>query len=107
MEANPGPHPPLPVAISEGLGILVTNPEPSVVRSDRIVLQTSQAKKAALSSRLRAEGVSLSEWFQEQLELLVPEVARPSYQEIDSTIQLRNPAHVLMDLRKRDWSFQN
>lgn len=73
---------------------------------DRLVFETAKGRKEALSRALRDEGLSLSEWFQERLELLLPNSIRlPVYQEIASPDELRDASAVMKALRAVDWSF--
>lgn len=74
----------------------------------RIVLETTDQRKAALVHALSLQGESLSDWLEEQLALSLPEVDRPLPVEVSQPVSIAEIAdaeRVLTRLRKIDWSF--
>ena len=75
---------------------------------ERIILETTDQRKAALVHTLNLQGDSLTDWLEEQLALSVPEVERPLPKETVTTSsisELTNSAKVLAGLRAQDWAF--
>lgn len=73
---------------------------------ERLAFNTSKAQKETLRRILRHEGLTVSEWFQEQLEFTIGETeAKPSIRDIDDPHLLSSGRRVLSDLKKVDWSF--
>ena len=63
--------------------------------------------KRALEDLLHAEGTSLSNWVQDQLDVLAGQPELPRYAEIRDPSQLGDPRGVFEDLSHVDWSFSN
>ncbi|MER8798280.1 DNA methyltransferase [Mesorhizobium sp. M0984] len=75
---------------------------------ERIVLETSNQRKAALVRALSLQGDTLTDWLEEQIVLSVPDVERtlPLHDKLP-VIDLSNPSAVLHALKAQDWSFTN
>lgn len=73
----------------------------------RIVLETTRQRKAALVHAIDSQGATLADWLEEQLALSVPDVdrPRPSPQPIGSLAEIGDAASVLRALENQNWSF--
>ena len=76
---------------------------------ERIVLETTNERKAALVRTLDLQGDTLSDWLEEQLALSVPDVERAIPRESESTTisQIADPILVMAKLRAQNWAFTN
>lgn len=77
---------------------------------ERIVLETTDQRKAALVQTLDLQGDSLADWLEEQLTLSVPDVewAASALKFTPNTVaDLADSAKVLKALKAQDWSFTN
>lgn len=77
---------------------------------ERIVLETTDQRKAALVNTLDLQGGTLSDWLEEQLALSVPDVGRSLPVEtpaVTTIAQLDDPAKVFSALKAQDWAFTN
>jgi len=74
---------------------------------ERIVLETSNQRKAALVNTLDLQGDTLADWLQEQISLSVPEVEQtlPRPVALANSALLKDPEKVLKALKDQDWSF--
>lgn len=74
---------------------------------DRLVFETSAARKEAFDKKLEAAGLTASEWLEEQLELSLgaDEPRTPTYNEIEDTAKLRDLDQVRERLSAIDWAF--
>lgn len=70
-------------------------------KKERLVVETDAGRKEALQQLLRERGVTVSDWFEEQLDLLLTE-RRPSYGETDYGGEADDP---ISALAKIDWAF--
>lgn len=75
--------------------------------SERIVFETSPERKEALHRRLASEGLSISDWLGDQLELMLEglQVDVPLYPEITALEEIRDPSDALRSLESIDWAF--
>lgn len=74
----------------------------------RIVLETTGERKAALVSTLSLQGDTLSDWLEEQLELSVPPIERPLPRQSPTTVSdLSSSTKIIKKLKARDWAFTN
>jgi DNA modification methylase len=74
----------------------------------RIVLETTDHRKAALVSALDLQGDTLSGWLEEQLALSVPDVERTYKKELSSNrtvADIADPQKVIDALKSQDWAF--
>lgn len=79
-----------------------------IMTKERIVLETTNKRKAALVRKLELQGDTLSDWLEEQLTLSVDEAAEQNAHALPrpSFLEGRNaPSAVLKILRAQDWSF--
>ena len=77
-----------------------------VMTKERIVLETSYKRKAALVQKLALQGDSLSDWLEEQLTLSVSDDTTCDEQTRQPFLEGRNcPREVLSILGAIDWSF--
>ena len=75
---------------------------------ERIVLETSEKRKAALVEKLALQGDTLSDWLEEQLTLSVRDDSSAEALPLRSFLADRaEPADVLALLNAQDWSFTN
>src|SRR5262249_51644720 len=75
---------------------------------ERIVLETTERRKAALVNALDLQGDTLAGWFEEQLTLSIPGIAHsraPTPVSRCTISNLADPANLLKQLRAQDWSF--
>lgn len=75
---------------------------------ERIVLETSNQRKAALVHALNLQGDTLTDWLEEQIVLSVPEVERTIpllSPETNPALDITDPERVMHVLRQQDWSF--
>ncbi|MGC2780307.1 MAG: DNA methyltransferase, partial [Bradyrhizobium sp.] len=75
---------------------------------ERIVLETTDQRKAALIQTLNLQGDTLSDWLEEQLTLSVPEVERPLPKETartSSVSEIEDAQKVFAALQAQDWAF--
>nr|WP_295462396.1 DNA methyltransferase [Mesorhizobium sp.] len=75
---------------------------------ERIVLETSNQRKAALVKALNLQGDTITDWLEEQIVLSVPEAERtlPPHGRPPSA-DLSRPSDVVRILKAQDWSFTN
>ena len=74
----------------------------------RIVLETSDERKSAMLEAADLQGESLTDWFEEQCFLAMPQRAiRPpsAVQEVASPSDLQDPESAIASLAALDWSF--
>ena len=74
---------------------------------ERIVLETSEKRKAALVEKLALQGDTLTDWLEEQLILSVGEEAAAGGDQGGAGADLATPTEVMEYLRSQDWSFTN
>src|SRR3954469_7801383 len=77
---------------------------------ERIVIETTDQRKAALLSTINLQGGTISDWLEEQLALSIPDVERtlPKEAQNFSTIEtLQDPSRVFASLEAQDWAFTN
>ncbi|WP_051968680.1 DNA methyltransferase [Sinorhizobium meliloti] len=73
---------------------------------ERIVLETTSERKSALVQTLDLQGDTISDWFEEQIELSVPDVdAGTVISDFASDDLLEDPSAVLNRLKQQDWAF--
>ncbi len=79
-----------------------------IMTKERIVLETSNKRKAALVKKLALQGDTLSDWLEEQLTLSVSDDTPLSGQQKPTFLEGRSdPKNVLAALSAQDWSFTN
>jgi DNA modification methylase len=75
-------------------------------RHEGKVSELPSIEREALTRLLVREGVSVSEWLQEEMRLLLETPnAFPAYDELTSVEELQRPTEVLRGLERMDWSF--
>ena len=74
----------------------------------RIVLETTGERKAALVGTLNLQGDTLSDWLEEQLELSRPPIGRPLPKQSPLTVSdLSSVPKTIKKLKAQDWAFTN
>jgi len=73
----------------------------------RIVLETTEQRKAALVSTVDLQGATLADWLEEQLAFSVPDVDRalPKAQPTKTIAEISDSKTILAALRAQDWAF--
>ena len=71
---------------------------------ERLVLETDATRKSKLQSILRERGVTVSDWFEEQLDLLLTESDEPHYVTSEGSV-VGSPSEVRQELESTDWAF--
>ncbi|HEV7601593.1 MAG TPA: DNA methyltransferase [Bradyrhizobium sp.] len=76
---------------------------------ERIVLETTNERKAALVRTLDLQGDTLSDWLEEQLALSVPDVERAIPKEVESATisEIEDSDRVVAKLKAQNWAFTN
>ncbi|RWM96177.1 MAG: restriction endonuclease [Mesorhizobium sp.] len=72
---------------------------------DRIVVETTNQKKAALVQALELQGDTLTDWLEEQLTLSVPDADSALGQGINSISEIEDSGKVWGSLKALDWAF--
>lgn len=73
---------------------------------ERIVLETTSERKSALVQTLDLQGDTISDWFEEQIALSVPDVDTSTTEsDFASDDLLADPSAVLHRLKLQDWAF--
>ncbi|MEQ9398769.1 MAG: DNA methyltransferase [Longimicrobiales bacterium] len=70
---------------------------------ERVVVETDATRKRALADLLRDRGVTVSDWFEEQLDLLIAETPR-TYPDGEVEVPPADPVASLQDV---DWAFSS
>ena len=71
---------------------------------DRVVLRTDPKRKLALHSILRDRGITVSDWFEEQLDLLLSDTS-PAPSGMDDWRNPASTADVISAIENADWAF--
>lgn len=74
----------------------------------RIILETSDAKKSAMTEAADLQGTSLGDWFEEQVSTAMPRIASKQIEEISGINQIRDLLDtdaVLASIADQDWAF--
>src|SRR5207244_7025668 len=81
-----------------------------MIRYGRIVVETTQAQKSALTSVLQENGATLTEWFADNLVEATADFSVetiPTPPEVQVLETLANAGDVLKQLKKLDWAFSD
>ena len=75
----------------------------------RIVLETSDAQKSAMLEAADLQGESLTDWFDEQLDVAMPRRSNPTptVREVVNPSDLQDAKSTIASLEALDWSFTN
>lgn len=86
------------------------NPDLSPMAKERIVIETSEARKQALTSRLDIQGRTITEWFDDQLTIFLENDTQATNRNISLSItaaDLSDTQKIMDELKSLDWSFHD